>query len=113
MIPVAEFPLDGIHASLGSIASRDVRTITLDLNAENAAATSNTEFLRSFRRLDSKLYQIASSYLGVGSTVVKLSAGNPHALGLCLRRFRRSGKLILGTRFENLSCLGDVQWYNV
>lgn len=113
MVPVGEFPLDGIHDSLESISSRDVRMITLDLNAIDAAGTSQPVFLRSFRRLDSKLCKIASDYLGAGSTVVRLSASNPHALGLCLRRFEESGKLVLGTRYRDSLEVGDVQWYDM
>jgi hypothetical protein len=113
MVPVANFPLDGMRGSLGSVSSRDVREITLDLNVEEAAGTSSAKFRRDFRKLDSELSRIASNYLGIGSTVVKLSTSNPHALSLCLRRFKRSGKLVLGTRYRGSSGLGEVQWYGV
>ena len=102
-------PLGRIHNTLRSVSSRSVRTIILDLNAKGARDAFGQEYLQSFRRLDADLHQIASAYRGIERTVVKLSAHRPFAPGLCLRHFRRHGKLILGARSGEGS--GDVQWF--
>ena len=112
MVPVAE-PISGIYDILGSVSSPHVRTITLDLNAQDVKDTSNHEYLQSFRKLDAELYRIASARQGGGKTVVKLSANNPFALGLCLRRFRRDGRLVLGTRYGEPFDFGEVHWFGV
>ena len=111
MVPAVESLLEGIHDTLGTISLPRVRTITLDLNTEDARDASDQEYLRSFRKLDANLHCIASTYRGVGETVVKLSASKPFVLGLCLRRFRRCGKLILGTRSGEPFGCGDVRWF--
>ena len=110
MVPVTE-PLQGIYNTLGSISSPYVRTITLDLNA-GVGDSSNQEYIRNFWRLDARLHGIASAYRGADKTVVKLSTNTPFVLGLCLRRFRRCGKLVLGTRGSKSFVLGDVQWFD-
>lgn len=112
MVPVAE-PLSGIYTALGTVSSSHVRTITLDLNAQHVRDTSTHEYFQGFRKLDAELHRIASAHQGVDKTVVKLSANNPFALGLCLRRFRRCGKLVLGTRYGEQFGFGDVQWFGV
>ena len=111
MVPEVGPPLDGIHKMLGSVSSRQTQAITLDLNVEDTRDSSNREYLRRFRTLDTDLHRIASAYQGVGKTVVKLSANNPFVLGLYLRRFKQHGKLILGTRTRKPSGFGDVQWF--
>jgi len=110
MVPVEE-PLRGIYNSLRTVSSSHVRTIVLDLNAQDSKETFNQEYFRSFRRLDVELHRIADAHQGIGKTVVKLSANNPFALGLCLRRLRRRGKLVLGTRFGEPFGFGEVQWF--
>lgn len=113
MVPEAEPPLEGIYDMLGSVSSCHVQTITLDLNLKDAKDALGKEYLQCFRRLDIDLHRIASVYRGVGRTVVKLSAVNPFVLGLYLRRFRRRGELILGTRIGGPSGFGDLQWFGV
>lgn len=112
MVPAEKLPLQAIRKALGSVSSRRVRAITLDLSTTDVENASSEEFLRNFGILDFNLQRIALTQRKGRQIAVKLSANDPYILGSCLPRFKNHGKLVLGTRSRGAHGMGDVEWFD-
>lgn len=107
-------PLKKIGAALGSITSQKMKTVVLDLNTNDTSQHINREVICGLQYLDLQLCRIASqssNYVPRDLTV-KLSAFEPYSFGKHFYRFRRLGRLIVGTRYSdaNVCICGELCW---
>jgi hypothetical protein len=113
MFSPANMPFGKIDAALRSTTSRKVKTIVLDLNTNDASNHSDQRVLYGMKQLDQQLCRIAlqADYTS-GCPIVGLSALDPYALGIYLSRFRKIGRLVVGTRYDgdDLCICGRLRW---
>ena len=89
--------------------------VVLDLNTNDIRDNIDRQVLCGMERFDQQLCRIASQSIdgGSGSLTVKLSAFDPYPLGRRLYRFRRLGRLVVGTRYKDASlCIcQELHWF--
>lgn len=113
MFSPANMPFGKIGATLRSATSRQVKTIVLDLNTNDIFKHSDWRVLSGLEQLDRQLCRVASqAEYAPGCLTVGLSAFDPYPLGSCLSGFRRVGRLVVGTRYNdtNLCICGRLRW---
>ena len=114
MFPPEDMPLEKIDAALRSITSRKVGTVVLDLNTNNIFQHIDRRVINGLECLDEQLCRISSQSFGLVSRglTVKLSAFDPCSFGKRLCRFRKVGRLIVGTRYanDNVCICGELHW---
>lgn len=114
MFPLEDMPLEKIYTALHSITSRKVGTVVLDLNMSDIFQPIDRRVIDGLEGLDEQLCRIASQSFGHFSRglTVKLSAFDPCSLGKRFRRFRRLGRLIVGTRYasDSVCICGELRW---
>jgi len=114
MFSPENMPLKKIDAALRSITSQKMETIVLDLNTNHIPQRINRQVAYGLECLDQQLCRIASQSPNYASQqlTVKLSAYNPYSFGRHFRRFRRLGRLIVGTRYRDSDvCIcGELCW---
>lgn len=114
MFSLENMPFKKIDAALCSITSRKVKTIVLDLNTNNILRNIDRQVIYWLECIDQQLCYVASrsSYSASRRLMVKLSAHDPWSFGRRFHRFRRLGRLIVGTRYMVAgTCIcGELCW---